>query len=432
MKNAARGSALILALVVVLIAAGIGGAFLVDTLTRGAAAHQGVQSDEAQLLAESGLERARLALYRYRDQNLHSWDDLLLAQEGASLEPADHWLDFPNAHDVEGDAPAPEELFATSVSFSEGAYYVVLRDNDDGDGDPSHDSDDRLLVYVTASFPDGTQRQIESLVRYRPSAFVPDAAILVDGQLDNQGNIDVRGAMGSVHANGELELGGTPNIDVDATSAVNVTVSGSPSVGGYTGVTSYREIPDIDVTDYRADADYILAADGNVYDASGAVVSMPEFRFRGGDWDLHVDTTIPVGSYFVETDLNITGRPSVTASFYVQGSLSVTGDPRIRPYRNDVGAIVRGDLQISGTPAGLWEGFYYTREQLRISGNANMLGSFVAKNAADNFSGVTTGSRVDPSAATVIGNPVVQYDGGLQIGIDAGGSVTVESMTRLK
>lgn len=427
-----RGSALLIALIVALIVVGIGGALLADTLARQGGAHRGAQSDEAQMLAESGLERARRALFVYRDQNLHSWDDLLQTQEGASLDPDQHWLDFPNARAVEGDAPEPGEFFLTSVTYSEGAFYLVLRDNDDGDGDPLVDSDDRIIVYVTASFPDGTQRQIESLVHYNPGNWVPNAAILVDGQLDNQGNLEVRGSLGSVHANGELELGGNPTIEQDATSALAVTASGSPTVGGTMGVMSVAPIPDIDVTGFRADADFILAADGNVYNAAGAVISMPEFRFRGGDWDLHVNTAIPVGSYYVETDLRITGRPNVTASFFVEGSITVTGDPTIRPYHNDVGAIVSGDLQVSGTPSGLWEGFYYAREQLCISGNAQLAGSFVAKNALDNSNAVTTGSRIDPSAATVIGNPVVTYNGGLNTAIDTGGSVTVETMRRLK
>lgn len=422
-------------------------------MVRQSRAHAEVQSDEAQLLAEAGLERARRALYLYKENGSYDWNQLLADHQYLSIDPADHWREYemmsqyrPTTMEYYGtgdwyvEAPLPGEsdyCLGYTQFFSEGGFVVIVRDNDDGDDDPLSDADGRLMLYVTASLPDGTQRQVEALVEYQPSDFVPDVAILVDGSLALNGNPEVQGALGSVHANSNLTILGDPTIEKDATTAGTLDVRGTPTVGGNLGKVPYVPVPEVQVSDYLVEADYVLKGNGDVLDASGAVIAdgrmgWNNLKFVGGRWEIQGNAAPVPAAYYCETDLKIGGSPNVTATFFVQGSLSVTGDPRLRPFYKDVSVIVGGDLALKGTPAGAYEGFYYAYEQLKIAGNPVLNGSFVAKNAQDVSNAVSAGSAVDPMAGVVIGNPVITYNGGLDTGIPVNGSVQLRSMTRLK
>jgi type II secretory pathway pseudopilin PulG len=172
MKKSRRrqGSALIIALIVVIIVVGIGGAFLVDTMARGKMSHSGVQSDEAQMICEAALEKVRRALFVYKDTGSYDWNDLIFDHAGMSIDPDTHWNDYLSRKDdsdfvsyaadydqagvnTAEDAPMPadpDHFLGISKPFGEGAFTVVIRDNDDGDADPAVDSDSKLLVYVAA------------------------------------------------------------------------------------------------------------------------------------------------------------------------------------------------------------------------------------------------------------------------------------------
>ena len=58
-----HGSAMILALIVVIIVVGLGGAFLADSASQAQMGFRAIESDEATMLAEAALERTRRALY---------------------------------------------------------------------------------------------------------------------------------------------------------------------------------------------------------------------------------------------------------------------------------------------------------------------------------------------------------------------------------
>ena len=72
------GSALLAAVIIVMIVIGIGGAFLAETAYRHKVISSQIEKDETTLLAESGLEKARRALWRYRVEGIMPWDQLLL------------------------------------------------------------------------------------------------------------------------------------------------------------------------------------------------------------------------------------------------------------------------------------------------------------------------------------------------------------------
>src|SRR5258706_8783415 len=81
MKNTTRGSALLIATIVVVLIAGIGGAFLAESLIHSREQRNGVDADEALTMCDAGMERARQALDYYRGyQNsgsLWTWDQIL-------------------------------------------------------------------------------------------------------------------------------------------------------------------------------------------------------------------------------------------------------------------------------------------------------------------------------------------------------------------
>lgn len=182
-----RGSAMLIAIVIVIVVLGIGGAFFAETVFRGKAQHQAMQLDEAQVIADAALERIRRAMWRYRTDGNWSWDEILTYCQNVSTDPeaikqdylakigqqpkgggsnssADsaYFLAYPQMAGKTGihtkiDAPLPAQAKAPvagdmsergvfigwNMPFGEGAHHIVIRDNiDNGDGiDEDFDGD---------------------------------------------------------------------------------------------------------------------------------------------------------------------------------------------------------------------------------------------------------------------------------------------------
>lgn len=436
-----QGSALIVALVVVLIVVGISGAFLVDTAFRSKHASAARESDEAQMICEAALEKTRRALYVYKTDDTYPWDRILADHAGLSTDFVDHWADYVARRDDEDfasygatyyqagastqdDAPLPEDpghFLGVSKPFSQGAFYVVIRDNDDGDGDEFTDSDYQILVYVTASLPDGTQRQIEALVYWENPKYTPGSGILVDGNVRFSGTTDVRGELGRVHANGTIDLNGGPTFSVSANATGEIDEGSSPiPPEGFNEFVSPVEIPFVDPEDYRDQATYILRADGTVeVVATGQVVRSGNFdgwRFEGGSWSFTSSRVAPAGCYYVEGNAKLTGSgntPYQTMTVIATGSIETGGNVKFAPYLENTLFLAAGDISMAGTSGSVFEGVVAANEQVRTQGTFDLQGSMIAKNASNNhrlLNSIDFGGDIsvtyDGGMPTIIENPI--------------------------
>jgi hypothetical protein len=263
-SSSRRGSALLLATIIALLALGIGGAFLAEFLARGKTQHAATRSDEALMICDAGLERARRALYQYRFSGSWTWNDILeYCSKITETTPDQIKADFnarvttpqftaymsnlgtagqntlnESATPADRRNPAPTDptnngvFIGWNIPYSNGAYHILVKDNAD-DTDPSRsplvDADDKVVVVVTATLRDGTQRRIESTIfyNYQPLAMTGLAAILTNSDTDVTGNITVDGRDWDI--NGSAVVGGGV---YGVMSSASITTGGSSGVGG--------------------------------------------------------------------------------------------------------------------------------------------------------------------------------------------------------
>lgn len=279
-------------------------------------------------------------------------------------------------------------------------------------------------------------------VVYTPGT-LPNAAILTDGDLVITGNPTVSGERGSVHANANLSISGTPTVARNATATGTYTQPGNPTVGGIAGGGRPRmRIPPFNLAGLRLLADYELRSDGWVYAGQSGQVGTPGTPLAdtsGGTAYLgwKRDTTNPIkwslsgqakqnGTFYVEGDAVIAGNPGSLASpwrasIFATGSILITGNPVLTAKTEGLALVAGGDLQINGNPTQSYTGGLFTREQVAISGNPTIIGYIVAANASTSTSTVS-------GASTISGNANITYSGG---GPGIPGGMTVDQWQEL-
>jgi hypothetical protein len=242
-----RGSALLLAIILALLLFGVGGAFLSLTLGQNKSQSGLMRADEALLICDGALEKVRRALFVYRHNQIWDWRSInkycsqitltspqaikadflaravtppfaayytqlnqsYQAQAGTSLSPV---LGVNTANEAPppptpSDTPGTDDwvtngiFLGWNVPFLNGAFHALVRNNDESatnpgySADPFKDTDGKVIVTITATLIDGTQRQIEAVVFYidpKASATFP-GAIVANTDVDMKGNITVDG-----------------------------------------------------------------------------------------------------------------------------------------------------------------------------------------------------------------------------------------------
>lgn len=311
-KSSDRGSALLMAIVVVLIAAGVGSSFLVVNLI--SSKEQTIANDQDELMAmcDAGMERAKQALDIYRGYkppgyvsptaSLEPWkwndvltycwnnmgrpanfseppdlklvkDDALAAmktarfttypgqvswttagalwgrntQEAALTLPPDPIN--PNTAD-----PANGTFIGWNVPFHKGAIHVYVHNNGESVIDPSSglpmatsptaDNDRMICITVTATLPNGLQRQVEGMYRLPPipppSRGPQLAAVVSQDDVQTLGNVSIDGRDWNqdgtaVMGPGVFGILSTKDIDVGGSSAVGGSGNAPPRSGASAG-----------------------------------------------------------------------------------------------------------------------------------------------------------------------------------------------------
>ncbi len=313
----------------------------------------------------------------------------------------------------------PEMFFGQSFVNGDVVYNSILADDGDGDGDPIQDKNDQVIVFVTVATPaqvePGTARRIlgvyRAVVYYLPPNFVPNYAIIVNGNLHMGGSPSIQGLMGSVHTNGDLDINGGTNmvISTQGSATGNIVLTGTPPTpsGGWAPNAAPVPIPRLDPKEHIATATYILAKDGNSYNNTTSPRTLigsgtwAGFTWDGSKntWDKKNNTVPPPGAIYIDGSVEINGGGTAATpwrtTLLVNGNIGMEGNPFLVPYLPGVSMMAFGDIRLRGTPASFPDvnGLIATHEQIDISGTPRFRGSVLAEDVGDAFDLVTTSSR---------------------------------------
>ena len=391
---------------------------------------------QAQVAAEAGLNHAvdvmLTSLRRWQPNGFASPNDamtsLLLGPDNLSGTVAD---DADNGSLEATGIPRPPARLTLAGTL--GAQYEArIYDEDDPargltltaadlvriaeNGQLTADGNTQVVVQAIGYASDGSMTTLEALI-------VPaDApAIVANGTLTVQGNPDIVGTNGSVHANGDLNLGGSATVSENATAAGDYNESGNPTIGGSTsGAQSTQPVPEVNAIDYKPLADYILTGVGTMTNGVGAVICDAwadanacetagyMWVFAGGNgWTASSvgDPLLTDGfTYYAETDLTMTGNMGTNGdplniTLIAEGNIDIAGNGVLEANTPGLLFVTDKDLKMVGGKDQVGaEAQILVREQLSLLGNTSLRGQIVIENAAST-SDLVTDNRVGGNAS---------------------------------
>lgn len=227
-----RGSALLISLVIVVIAAGIGGAFLAQSLIHSKEQTWSIEADEAFSMCDAGMERARQALGAYKADKANPWQwkdiatycgsrpmsGVSIKAEALTLFKSSTFALYTQTIYAAGTNSAVaadngdpntmrpantiawsgadtfKALFANSLPFHRGSIYINVTAPPAG-ATPVTGDYDNLIVTVTATMQSGLQRSVEGVLS-KPSAPLKInglAAVVSNDDVSLNGSITIDG-----------------------------------------------------------------------------------------------------------------------------------------------------------------------------------------------------------------------------------------------
>ncbi len=431
------GAALVLALVIILIVTGLGVAFLMIVMSSAKQSQAGRHLDEAEEIAESGMNLTRRFMFVYFSDGTWTPDQILQYNQSFSTDPAAirsaaldailrdsggtaavTWPEAPVPPDRINPTTVPPFIFGAHTLFGSGSWYVVAKNNPE-DPHPLVDTDNIFVLYVTGTTPEGRQRQLEVRVAYVAPAYVPVGAIVCGGTLRIEGNPKITALPGvpsaDVVSNGNIVISGDAQIDGRAVASGAVDVRGNPTIrdGTLSGVPK-TVIPKVDPEQYRTLATYVFGSNGVVTDAAGLTAGVGRFynfEFENGKWKVEDDDPVPPsGVYFFETDVKLTGQASYQATIISKGDIEMAGRTgggatlTLSSYLQNVALLSGGDISTRGRAR--VRGILAAREQMNLDGTVVVTdGGLIIADEDDRSSAVRRDSRIG-------GNITIEYRNG--------------------
>lgn len=454
-----RGIALIVVLLLMAVLSGLATGFSMNGMVESTMARNEVYYAGARAAAEAGINRATAAIRIEHNINLlKGVDDTVDAVDPNAAVNADNGdVQFlltgagPYALDANGEYTYTIEVFddddpALYNGALLNAAQLIAMGNEGTAGlpDPVTDHNTRLILRATGFGPSNTtvtvSRVLLTTIIPIPGSTV-NPAILVDGDVTVNGNVNLLGSHGSIHANEDLTISGnSADITGDATASGTYTTTanhltvGGESGGGYASIN----VPPVSAADFEALADYKLTAAGLILNVSTGVSCSPaacpgdlaQWNFSDpdgagpemGTWTIGGNTA-PSGTFYAEGKITISGSPDgpgpgndpLELTLIATGSISLTGSPTLKPDNNLDGRnpeaiqfVTDGDLKIGGN-AGLSqtvvEGQIFVKEQIQTQGTWDFRGRIIVQDDANNFNDVASNS--------IGGTPTITYDGTL-------------------
>jgi cytoskeletal protein CcmA (bactofilin family) len=440
-----RGIALIVVLLLMAVLSGLATGFAMNGQVETGMANNEVYYAGARAAAEAGINRAASAIRLEDTVNLlKGQDDTVDAVNAAAAVNADNGnVGFlltgasPYALDPQGryrytvqvlDDDDPALYNGTLLSPAQ--LTAMGNEGTLGVPDPFVDHNTRLILRATGFGPSNTTvtvaRVLLTTIIPVPGSTV-NPAILVDGDLEIDGSLNLNGVEGSVHANGDLTISGVAaDVSKNATASGTFTAPANFDAGGSQGGDyGSINIPPVVAADFASIADFILADDGNAYLSDGTTlcgVLCNDWTWTAaasgpGTWEMNSNSANDEGTFFVEGFATISGSPGTNGNplnltIIATASISVTGSPNLAPDTlnnpQTVQFVTDGDLKIggsgeSGTSNAVVEGQIFVKEQIQMSGTPNFEGRIIVQNEPSVFNEITTNS--------ISGTPTITYQG---------------------
>lgn len=420
--DSTRGSALMISLVIVVLVAGIGGAFLADSLRHSKGQRNSVDADEAMTMCDAGMERARQALDFYRGyQNsgtLWTWDQILTYCQarpsdaksikddylalrnsaqftayqskiwstntsqsmGANSKPASQTMPPNPTTPTASDPTANNVFFGWNTPFQNGSIYIHITNNDDSadGGSPTHDVDGQVLITVTAILPSGILRQVEGVFK-QPDPFNLTIAGPALGAVVSRdvvkllGNVEIDGR--DYDQNGNLKADQSRSAPGVLTEKTVDMTSGSGTIGGNNGTGGGPQAP----AGAQGNGQNRTPPPGTVVDSSmnpAVLPSTPDDVFGLPNGTLK-EIAKAQGTYF-------DGTPGKTYA--------------VPPGGWD-GKVVYVDYQIGGGNVAIGAGTFNDKPSVLIFHTEPPDAPYVAKNLKGSFKGLLIADAVDHTSA---------------------------------
>ena len=425
-----RGSALIGALLLLMMMSALVATLGVSGRTETLVARNHQSGAQAQAAAEAGLNHAVQVIVA----NIAQWQsngfanvdaalDALLAN-GGSLETVVGWgvaigtrIPIAGTNGVEYEAVIMDE-----DDVARGADATqILGDGDatnNEDGNALNDANRTLVLQATGYARDNTAVTLEALV-----APVPLPAVASNGNLSVSGT-DILGSKGDVHANGNLTISSSPTIagDGSASGSLNCYLTCPQIQGTATAGAATRPIPAVRAIDYKPLADYVLQDDGWLSKVDGSAPpcyagsnkntcrTAYGWVYDGDGWSVGSPGAHPPGAFYVEGIARVNGNPGggwgVQMTIIAEGSIDVgTGGSTITPHVPELLFVTDGDLKITGNMSMTAQAQILVHEQIYLSGNPSLSAQILIENATSVSTLVTI--------SDLSGSADITYNGGL-------------------
>jgi len=457
LRDRERGAAMIFTLLAMAMVTVIGLTLTSTAMSTLAMSTAESETGETLAIADAGIEHGKqLVLW----QDWQSLNVFLTRGDGNGCT-FDELADVPTGTPPAGYPLAGSANFIPLAGrpFGQGRYFVELCDNHtqesaalapNTDANPNNDNDKRVFLRSVGYGPRGARAAVEVILG---AAAMP--AVVVQGNLEVRGNPTVTGPAGSIHANGVLELSGNPCTYVYYSSTAATTASGNVQGGASctaAGVDSRPFSPRINLPSLspynvarQAQAAgftvYTMQTNGTVFTglpagpagsgiASTLVGPIPvpagfNFQNNGKTWRTSGQTQ--AGTYYVLGNADVTantgavGGGDVQLTILVEGSLTANGNPDVRPHATipfigPILVVAGHDIDLGATFDSSYNGLFYARHQLEISGSPTLNGQVIALNEFDTAHETKNPVPLGNGAIMKIsGSPTINYSGnGLQ------------------
>lgn len=213
-----KGMILIVVLALITILTLVGTTAVITTTTDIKISSNYKNSVQAFYSAEAGIECANNIL----KSSTNGFDDELLGSDGIQNTPDDGILSFGSA-----------------VSFGNGTYTVRINDNNDGDGNLFHDSDNIVVITGTGTIRNAAHT-IEEVIKIIRIPMNVDGALGIYG---NNPEVEITGGAAEIHGDNYdvpidfncsgAECNGTPN---GGTSTAGIYFSTTPAAGDISSI----------------------------------------------------------------------------------------------------------------------------------------------------------------------------------------------------
>ena len=362
-KKSQEGSALLLAVFVLVLIASMGVGLLFTTQTELKMSTASVQSKQTFYLSEGGLEDGRDTIFQINKISTYPRD---LTEELQALSGGDNTLDFDYrtvqpTYDVSGNLTGftgyGNDVPLTAMTGLGNGWYAAFLNNDPVEGVTNVvDNNDRLLLTAIAVDENGGAEMVRALIE-RPDTFaIPPAAITILGP-----DADFDGGTSAAKNYVGNDFGShCPDPTAGIVPVVGV-IGGASEIYAEAGVQKPNSY--VEGTETGVDTVDDLTLDPNLpelWTNCGLLVELAELVYsqvelRGNSSTPEADLGVPGApkSVFIEGDYVLSGGSSGAGLLWVTGELTVDGNAE---WLGPIFVVGQGDFLRDGAGNGALSG----------------------------------------------------------------------------